>query len=101
MKSEDCVIVSSDAKRLELGITTDDPSTHERVFTECKKDICKALKNGKDVIFDATNLNRRQRQKDINFYRNRFPDVNIKGVVFEMSAAILYIAEHHRENPPT
>lgn len=37
MKSEDCVIVSSDAKRLELGITTYDPSTHGLVFAECKK----------------------------------------------------------------
>lgn len=90
MKSEDCIIVSSDAKRLELGITTDDPSTHECVFTECKKDICKALKNGKDVIFDATNLNSRLRRRNITFYRNRFPNVIIKGIVFDVSRDTLH-----------
>jgi predicted kinase len=89
-KSEDCIIVSSDAKRLELGITTYDPSTHGLVFAECKKDICKALKSGKDVIFDATNLNRRQRQEDINFYRNQFHNVNIKGIVFDVSRDTLH-----------
>lgn len=47
MKSEDCIIVSSDAKRLELGITTDDPSTHELVFTECKKIFVKRSKTEK------------------------------------------------------
>lgn len=89
-KSEDCIIVSSNAKRLELGITIYDPSTHGLVFAECRKDICKALETGKDVIFDATNLNRRQRQKDINFYRSRFPDVNIKGIVFDVSRDTLH-----------
>lgn len=90
MKSEDCIIVSSDAKRLELGITAYDPSTHGLVFAECKKDICKALENEKDVIFDATNISRRQRQKDIRFYRNRFPNLMFKGIVFDVSQDVLH-----------
>lgn len=88
-KSKNCAVISSDAKRLELGIITHDPTQHHRVFQECRRDIRKALSNGKDVIFDATNLSRRQRRNDIAYFKERFPELKIKGVVFDPGREIL------------
>lgn len=88
-KSDNCVVVSSDAKRLELGVTTYDPTQHHRVFQECRRDIRKALASGKDVIFDATNLSRRQRRSDIAYFKERFPELKIKGVVFDPGREVL------------
>lgn len=88
-KSDNCVVISSDSKRLELGITIHDPKQHHRVFQECRRDIHKALSGGKDVIFDATNLSGRQRRKDIAYFKECCPELRIKGVVFDPNKEVL------------
>lgn len=87
---KDCVVVSSDAKRLELNCSEYDPTLNGTVFKKCKKDIFEALSNGKDVIFDATNLSRRQRKRDIQFFKSCFPELEVTGVVFNTDKEILY-----------
>lgn len=87
---KDCVVVSSDAKRLELNCSEYDPTLNGTVFKKCKKDIFEALSNGKDVIFDATNLSRRQRKRDIQFFKSCFPELEVSGVVFDTDKELLY-----------
>ena len=65
------VIHSSDAIREELG-DINDQSKNEEVFNILHKRIKDDLKNGKDVIYDATNLSRKRR---INFLSNELRDI--------------------------
>ena len=57
-----CKIVSSDAIRKELYGSEEDQSHNDRVFNEVHKRIKNAIKNGEDVIYDATNLSRKRRK---------------------------------------
>lgn len=54
-------IVSSDIVREELGITEHDAVNNIKVFDEVHNRIKNALKNGKNVVMDATNLSRKNR----------------------------------------
>ena len=87
---KDCVVVSSDAKRLELNCSEYDPALNGMVFKKCKNDIFEALSNGQNVIFDATNLSRRRRKRDIQFFKSCFPELEVTGVVFNTDKEILY-----------
>ena len=58
-----CKIVSSDAIRKELYGSEEDQSHNDRVFNEVHKRIKEAIKNGEDVIYDATNLSRKRRKE--------------------------------------
>ena len=57
-----CKIVSSDAIRKELYGSEEDQSHNDRVFYVVHKRIKNAIKNGEDVIYDATNLSRKRRK---------------------------------------
>lgn len=65
------VIHSSDNIRKELG-DVNDQSKNELVFTTLHKRVKEDLLNGKNVIYDATNLSRRRR---IHFLSNELRDV--------------------------
>lgn len=73
-KTNDCIIHASDRIREELG-DINDQSKNEYVFTTLHKRVKEDLRNGKNVIYDATNLNRRKRMaflkelKDISCHK--------------------------------
>ena len=73
-----CKIVSSDAIRKELYGSEEDQSHNDRVFNEVHKRIKNAIKNGEDVIYDATNLSRKRRK---NFLKELPADVEKIAVV--------------------
>lgn len=73
-----CKIVSSDAIRKELYGSEEDQSHNDRVFNEVHKRIKSAIKNGEDVIYDATNLSRKRRK---NFLKELPADVEKIAVV--------------------
>ncbi len=61
----ECAIVSSDDIRVEL-FGFEDQEHNEKVFAEMRKRSRKALQEGKDVIYNATNLNIKRRKNIIN-----------------------------------
>lgn len=73
-----CKIVSSDAIRKELYGSEEDQSHNDRVFNEVHKRIKNSIKNGEDVIYDATNLSRKRRK---NFLKELPADVEKIAVV--------------------
>lgn len=60
-KEEDDVVVSSDKIREELFGDVNDQKHNGEVFNEMFKGTCAALKNGQNVYYNATNINRRRR----------------------------------------
>lgn len=68
------VVVSSDAIRGELYGDESVQKDHQRVFSIAKERIINALNQGKDVIFDATNITYKNR-KNIMSEVNKFEDV--------------------------
>lgn len=60
-KEEDDVVVSSDKIREELFGDVNDQKHNGEVFNEMLKRTCAALKNGQNVYYNATNINRRRR----------------------------------------
>lgn len=73
-----CKIVSSDAIRKELYGSEENQSHNDRVFNEVHKRIKNSIKNGEDVIYDATNLSRKRRK---NFLKELPADVEKIAVV--------------------
>lgn len=60
-----CIILSSDDIRVEL-FGYEDQTNNSLVFEEMSKRCKEALKNGTNVIYNATNLNRKKRKGLIN-----------------------------------
>ena len=58
---EEVVKISSDALRAELYGDENDQTHNAEVFNELHKRVILNLKNGKNVVYDATNLSRRRR----------------------------------------
>lgn len=69
-KEEDDVVVSSDKIREELLGDVNDQKHNGEVFNEMFKRACVALKNGQNVYYNATNINRRRRISLINEIKN-------------------------------
>jgi predicted kinase len=63
---EDIVYLSSDELRVELLGNVDDQSKQADVFGEMEKRTKQALKDGKHVVYDATNISRKKRTHLLN-----------------------------------
>ena len=62
----EAVVVSSDSIREELFGDVNDQEHNNEVFNEVHKRIHENLKNGSDVVYDATNLSRKRRKAFLN-----------------------------------
>ncbi len=60
-ENEPCIIISSDMIRNELYGDESVQENHQKVFDLMQKRTVEALQNGKNVIYDATNLRRKNR----------------------------------------
>lgn len=65
-KAENAIVLSSDALREELYGNVNDQEHNGEVFQELHKRAKKHLRNGLNVIIDATNVNRKRRIHFIN-----------------------------------
>lgn len=65
-KNENTVYLSSDDLREELLGNVNEQSKNVDVFEEMTKRAKEALSQGKDVLYDATNINRKRRMHTIN-----------------------------------
>lgn len=69
-REENEVVVSSDGIREELFGDVNDQKHNGEVFNEMFKRACSALKNGQNVYYNATNINRRRRINLIKEIKN-------------------------------
>lgn len=89
----DVVIVSSDAIREEVFGDVNDQSHNQEVFNIVEKRCREALKANKEVILDATNLNRKRR---INFIKV-MPKCEVEAVVFAIPFEVCCERNENRE----
>lgn len=64
-RHDECVVVSSDAIRAEMYGDASIQGDGAKVFGEMHRRVRKALAQGKDVIYDATNVDRKTRKNII------------------------------------
>lgn len=87
------MIVSSDAIREEVFGDVNDQSHNQEVFNIVEKRCREALKANKEVILDATNLNRKRR---INFIKV-MPKCEVEAVVFAIPFEVCCERNEDRE----
>lgn len=78
-KHTDTIVVSSDNIRKELFGDINDQTHNDIVFSTMRKRTFDNLTNGIDVIYDATNINRKRR---INFLKTLPKDTDRIGILF-------------------
>ena len=74
MAGEDVVILSSDAIREELYGDASIQDNPAKVFNELHKRLREELKDGRSVIYDATNLVRARRVEIVSYIMDNYPD---------------------------
>lgn len=74
--NKDWVVLSSDEIRIEFG-DVNDQSKNEEVFKILHQRVKDNLKTGKNVIYDATNLNRKRR---IHFLQNELRGISCEKI---------------------
>ncbi|MGM9795755.1 MAG: AAA family ATPase, partial [Candidatus Aphodosoma sp.] len=77
-KNPDTILVSSDSIREEVFGDVNDQSHNGEVFNIVHQRVVAAIKNGRDVVLDATNLSRKRR---IGFLKS-IPDCLAEAIVF-------------------
>lgn len=88
------LILSSDELREELYGDRLDREHHSEVFTELHKRVKKALQEGKDVIYDATNINSKRR---MGFLRQLPKGVEKELYFVNLDIYSVYEQDRHRE----
>ena len=77
------VYLSSDAMRLKLFGNEEYQASNTEVFDAMEAAAKQALREGKDVLLDATNLLARNRKNTLDFVK-AIPGANAKAVVFKV-----------------
>ena len=77
-------VVSTDEVRKDLYGNEEEQGDGWIVFSTAYDRILKALKQGKDVIFDATNVKRSGRRKIIKYFRKVFNDIYMECIYFNV-----------------
>lgn len=67
---KECVIVSTDEIRTELFGSAEEQKDSNKVFTIAFNRIRKAIDDNKDVIFDATNVTKKNRKNVLRRFKN-------------------------------
>ena len=92
------VWVSRDFFRFHLISDQEDYFSHEKeTFKAYTDEIIKQLKNGMDVIADATHLNFRSRKKLTDAIDKEYKDYNIVYVVFDVPMDVILKQNAQRE----
>lgn len=72
------VIIEPDAMRVEFTGNINDKSKDSEIYVEAANRAIQAIKNGKQVIFDTTNLTKEKRRPFINAIKKALPNANIQ-----------------------
>ena len=93
-KIYDAVLLSSDSIREELLGDSSDQSNNTKVFEEMLKRTIAALEQGKSVIYDATNINYKNRKGLLEQLKSKF---NFKAIAIIMATPITDCIERQKQ----
>lgn len=96
-KNPEVVIVSSDAIRQEIYKDVNDQNHNKEVFEIMFNRAVAALSEGKEVIYNSTNLNRKRRIALISNIKAKVKNVDIEYVVFAIPYEQILINNTKRE----
>ena len=88
LPKEQYEVVSPDNIRKELTGSISDQTKNKEVFQEVDKRIDEALKNNKQVILDATNLNTKLRREFTDKIKSKFPNAKLEYKKFDVNAKL-------------
>lgn len=95
-KEKDYRCFSSDDYRKKLLGTESDQTRNAYIFEQLYTDLIVSLKQGFDCIFDATNINRKDRKKLISQVRN-LSNLKITAYIVNTPVGLCYSRDENRE----
>ena len=78
LPADEYVVISPDAMRVEFTGDMNDKSKDAEIYEEVKKRTIAAIKNGKKVVIDTTNLQKERRRDFTNAIKKQFPELSLE-----------------------
>jgi len=85
LPQENLVIIEPDAMRVEFTGNINDKSKDKEIYEEAAKRAVAAIRQGKQVVFDTTNLTKDKRLPFITAIKKELPDANIQYKLMELN----------------
>ena len=85
LPQENLVIIEPDAMRVEFTGDINDKSKDKEIYIEAANRAIKAIKQGKQVVFDTTNLTKDKRLPFIEAIKKAIPTANIQYKLMELN----------------
>ena len=85
LPQENLVVIEPDAMRVEFTGNMNDKSKDKEIYEEAAKRAVQAIKQGKQVVFDTTNLTKDKRLPFIEAIKKAIPDANIQYKLMELN----------------
>lgn len=85
LPQENLVIIEPDAMRVEFTGDINDKSKDKEIYEEAAKRAVQAIKQGKQVVFDTTNLTKDKRLPFIEAIKKAIPTANIQYKLMELN----------------
>ena len=85
LPQENLVVIEPDAMRVEFTGNINDKSKDKEIYEEAAKRAIQAVKAGKQVVFDTTNLTKEKRRPFIEAIKKAIPGVNIQYKLMELN----------------
>ena len=78
LPADEYVVISPDAMRVEFTGDMNDKSKDTEIYEEVKKRTIAAIKSGKKVVIDTTNLQKERRRDFTNAIKKEFPELSLE-----------------------
>lgn len=85
LPQENLVVIEPDAMRVEFTGNMNDKSKDKEIYEEAAKRAIQAIKQGKQVVFDTTNLTKEKRRPFIEAIKKAIPSANIQYKLMELN----------------
>jgi predicted kinase len=85
LPQENLVVIEPDAMRVEFTGDINDKSKDKEIYEEAAKRAVSAIKQGKQVVFDTTNLTKEKRRPFIKAIKKALPTANIQYKLMELN----------------
>lgn len=85
LPQENLVVIEPDAMRVEFTGDMNDKSKDKEIYEEAAKRAITAIKQGKQVVFDTTNLTKEKRLPFIEAIKKEIPNANIQYKLMELN----------------
>ena len=85
LSQENLVVIEPDAMRVEFTGNMNDKSKDKEIYEEAASRAIKAIKQGKQVVFDTTNLTKDKRLPFIETIKKAIPNANIQYKLMELN----------------